>query len=65
MRDKLTVVSSYPVIYAYTTGEGIIHVSFRGTLRKKKDIHVKQNRKNQGDMHNDFGEYAGQDEIND
>ena len=32
---------------------------------KEKGIHVKQNRKNQGDVHNYFCEYAGQDEIND
>lgn len=26
---------------------------------------VKNNRKNQGDMHNDFGEYTSEHEIND
>lgn len=32
---------------------------------KGQGVHVKQNRKNQGDVHNDFGEHASQDEIKD
>ena len=32
---------------------------------REQGLHVKQNRKNQGDVHNDFGEYASQNEIND
>ena len=35
------------------------------TSNKNQGIHVKQNCENQGDVHDDFGEYAGQDEIND